>query len=287
MAPLNVIHVEDPGDPRLADYAHLKDEGVRARDREGARDHFIAEGELVVRRLLSSRFKTRSVLVSHEHLDRVADALQTLTPDVPVLLAPRAVIAAIAGFPFHRGILASGVREGGLSVDEVIGASSVLVVLEDLTNHDNIGSIFRSTGALGGDRPGVILSPGCCDPLYRKSLRVSTGLALHVRYARAPSWPGVLGDMRRAGFETIALTPDAGAEDLDETRTPGAKYALVLGSEGPGLTRGAMEACAHRVRIPIHARADSLNVGVAAAVALHGLVGGTSPANKARPREST
>jgi tRNA G18 (ribose-2'-O)-methylase SpoU len=160
-----------------------------------------------------------------------------------------------------------------MTVAEVCGRGGPVVVLEDLVNHDNIGGIFRNAAALGGAGVGVVLSPRCADPLYRKSLRVSMGCALDVPCARAADWPGVLGELREAGFETWAMTPKDGAVAIGEAARglSGKRVAVVLGSEGPGLTDEAIGACAVRVGIPMNRVSesiDSLNVAMAAGIAL-------------------
>jgi tRNA G18 (ribose-2'-O)-methylase SpoU len=146
------------------------------------------------------------------------------------------------------------------------------VVLEDLSNADNVGAVFRNVGALAGEGAAVVLSPGCCDPLYRKSLRVSMGQALRVPFTRAAPWPEALEQVGRAGFEVLGLTPDPGAMDIGRYKRPeGRRLALLLGAEGPGLTEAAFRRCRVRVRIPMDPGADSLNVATSLAVALAGL----------------
>jgi tRNA G18 (ribose-2'-O)-methylase SpoU len=159
------------------------------------------------------------------------------------------------------------------TLESLFVKKSVLLVLEDLANHDNMGGLFRSLAALAGpDRAGVVLSTRCCDPLYRKALRVSMGCALRVEWAVAAQWPAALEQIAAAGFEVLAMTPGKGAQSLGELEVVRGgsekRIALVLGAEGPGLSKGALDACARRVKIPIDPSVDSLNVGVAGAIAL-------------------
>jgi tRNA G18 (ribose-2'-O)-methylase SpoU len=266
--PAPFIQINDSSDPRLRDYANLTDAQLRDADWAGTRGVFIAEGELIVRRLVASRFPVRSLLVSPQGFERIRDVANGLPADVPVFVAEPPVLAAIVGFPFHRGILACGGRLPALPLDEVLKAR-VLVVLEDLSNSDNVGAVFRNTGSLVGTDGAVLLSPGCCDPLYRKALRVSMGQALRVPFARLEAWPSDLAHLVAAGFQLLALTPDSRATDIHELDLPPAsKVALLLGAEGPGLTEAAFGGATRRVRIPMSPGADSLNVATAGAIAL-------------------
>lgn len=283
---MRTIAVHRLDDPSLADllepYRNQKDAWLRAR-REGGtgigEGLFLAEGELVVRALIDSGCETVSVLCAPGRLDAMGDALARLPPETPVLVAERPVLEGIIGFDLHRGILAAGRRVRAPAARELIERAGVLVVCEDLANHDNAGAVFRNVAALAGWAgrgaipAGVLLSPRCCDPLYRKSLRVSMGHALRVPFATLEPWPAGLADVAAAGFELVALTPGAGARALGEFEpAPGRRLALLVGAEGPGLTAGAERACGARVRIPLAAGVDSLNVATALAVALARLV---------------
>ncbi len=265
---LNIIPVTDGADERIADYASLKD-----RDLEARRAAFIAEGELVVRRLIGSRFRVRSVLLAEGWLPAMDDALRELPPGTPVYVASPALVNSIVGFPMHRGVLAAGDRGVPLAPANLFRSCSSLVILENFANHDNVGGIFRTSAALGGSTPGVMLSPGCCDPLYRKSIRVSMGWALRVPFARLERWPEGLATVAAAGFEVIAMTPAEGARDLEAIAQCGVhRPAILLGTEGPGLTEAALRAAPNRCRIAMSPGVDSLNVVVAGAVALSRLV---------------
>jgi tRNA G18 (ribose-2'-O)-methylase SpoU len=267
MATLRHITSIDDAGADLAAYSNLTDAQLRARDFSGDRGVFIAEGELVVRKLIGSRFPVRSLLVTQPGLERISDALERLPEQTPVYIAPVDLVQQIVGFPFHRGVLACGERAPDPSLESVLAGARAVVILEDLANHDNVGGVFRNVGALVGEGAAVLLSPGCCDPLYRKSLRVSIGQALVVPFARITDWPGGLGAVRRAGFTVLAFSP-AGSRSLEDLRAGCPKPALLLGAEGPGLTGAAMALADATVRIPMARGADSLNVSVALAVAL-------------------
>lgn len=264
------IPIHDPEDERVAAYMNLKDAWLRAQAGEGDRSgRFIAEGALVVEQLSRSRFRAESVLGVPGRLDAVAESIGRFGPGVPVYEASRAVIERITGFDLHRGLLAVGLREPEPPLEEVLASARAAVVLETTSNHDNVGSIFRSVAALGGRDTAVLLTPDSCDPLYRKSVRVSMGQVLHVPWTRTGEWPAAIDRIEAAGFEPIALTPAADAEPIAEVRSQ--RPALLLGAEGPGLSDAALARC-RRARIPVDPRADSLNVAVAGAVALSRLV---------------
>lgn len=281
ITPMNLQPITSLADPRVALYANMRDAELAQRDDPlDARAHsgvFIAEGELVVRRLVRSRFRTQSVLTTPARLDNLGDALHGLPTDTPVYLAPQDLLNDIVGFNMHRGLLAIGERPTLLpSQSDLSTRSGPVLVLEDLVNHDNLGGIFRNAAALGGPNAWILLSPRCADPLYRKSLRVSMGLVLSVPFARAESWPGALADLRQSGYACWAMTPADSARDLHSAvaAAQGRKIALVLGSEGPGLTAAAFRACDQAVRIEMakaDAQVDSLNVGMAAGIALYAL----------------
>lgn len=266
-------HIDDPDDPRLADYAGLKDAALRADEAAGRRGVFNAEGELIVRMLAASRFPVRSLLMTPNRVAGLRDLIDRLPAAVPVYTVTPAVMERLVGFQFHRGVLGCGERLPGPGLEEIAALARALVVLEDLTNAENVGAAFRNTAALAGAGGAVLLSPACCDPLYRKAIRVSMGHVLRVPYARLEPWPGGLGRLKKLGFTVVALTPDPGARDI---RSIGAgeagRPALVLGTEGGGLTPRAFAEADLRVRIPIAAGADSLNISVACAVALSRLV---------------
>jgi tRNA G18 (ribose-2'-O)-methylase SpoU len=258
-----VVEVDDPDDPRLADYRSLTDVALRSRI-ETPNGLFIAEGALVIERAVRAGYELRSALMSPRWLERTAPSLEGST--APVYLGSEAMLASLTGFHVHRGALASVHRRPVLDFATVIGNSRRLVVIEDLVNHTNLGAIFRAAAALGMD--GVVLSPESADPLYRRSVRVSMGAVFTVPYARAPHWPAALTKLRTAGFRLLALTPAPDAAALDEIRhDPMAALAVVLGTEGAGLSAAAAAIADDRVRIPMMAGIDSLNVASAAAIA--------------------
>ncbi len=271
-----MIEITDPSDPRIGVFLNQKDAWLKAAHNPDAsgddpdQGFFIAEGVLVVEHLLESRFPTESIFVSHSRVPGVEDLLNRVPNTVPIYVAEQSVMDEIVGFPIHRGLLACGRRIPNPDPIEIAKNSRALVILEDLSNHDNVGSVFRSAAALGGEGVSVILSARCCDPLYRKSLRVSMGHALRVPYAIVDDLSAYFDQIRALGYTSIALTPDPGAEALDVgLHRSIERPALCFGAEGPGLTGRTMNAADRRVRIPMGLGVDSLNISVAAAVTLH------------------
>ncbi|MEN0020815.1 MAG: RNA methyltransferase [Planctomycetota bacterium] len=274
-ASLHTVRIEDPADPRVAVYRNQKDAWLAVQRGEDPADKraglFMAEGELVVRTLLASRHRIHSVLISDNRLAVMADALAGIAQEVPIYVGSASLLESIVGFAMHRGVLAAGVRPGPTDIDSLLADREVLLIAEDLANHDNVGGVFRSLAAIAGvDRSAVLLSPRCCDPLYRKALRVSMGTVLQVPWAVLEPWPEGLDRVRAAGYRIDALTPAADAVSIDEPVAAG-RVALLLGAEGPGLTEAAMAAADRRVRIPIDAAVDSLNAAVSASVAIYAL----------------
>jgi tRNA G18 (ribose-2'-O)-methylase SpoU len=245
-------------------------------------DLFIAEGDKVVAQLISSPHETLSVMVSAHRLEHHRPFLAGLDPETPVFVVGREIIDGVAGFAIHRGLLALGRRVDPGDALELARSSGVVIVLEDLTNHDNVGAVFRNARALATPVPGkahpacVLLTPRCCDPLYRKSLRVSMGNALHVPFATIEDWPSGLGALAAAGCEPLAMALTEDADDLATLRPdPDRVPMLIMGTEGPGLSSKTLDAVrsggGRVTRIDIEPEADSLNVSVACAVALHRL----------------
>jgi tRNA G18 (ribose-2'-O)-methylase SpoU len=254
-------------DPRVAAYQGLRD-GELLR----SRGLFVAEGRLVVRRVLAdSRYRVQSVLVNDAALCDLEQAMAALDATVPIFVCAADQLAGIAGYDVHRGCLALVHRPPPETVDAVAAASTTLVVLEGVSNADNVGGVFRNATAFGVD--GVLLSPACCDPLYRKAIRTSMAAALRVPFARASAndWPGALARVKAAGFTIVALTPREPSETLRHfaSRPRPARLALMVGTEGAGLTPDAEAAADHRVRIPIAGGIDSLNLAVATGIALY------------------
>lgn len=258
--------ISSPDDPRISVYRN-----VRERDLVGRQGIFLAEGEVVVRLLLTkSRFRPASLLIEERRLPSLEREL-ALHPDLPVYLAPQAVMNEITGFAIHRGILASGLRGTEPSAEELLSSiegPATVIALEGLTNHDNVGGIFRNAAAFGASA--VIFDDKTCDPLYRKSIRVSVGAALRVPFARSPSSRSMLDALESAGFSIIALTPRSDAADLASLRPP-PRSALLLGTEGPGLEDLSLSRADLRARIDIEPDFDSLNVAATSAVALYAL----------------
>lgn len=269
MAPL--IPVADAADPRLADYVGLTDGQLR-RSLESAEGLFIAEGAKVVRRAVETGHPVRSLMMTERWIASLDDVLPGL--DAPVYVVSDALAEAVTGFAVHRGALASLSRKPLPSVPEVLAGARRVLVLEDLVNVTNIGAIFRCAAALGVDA--VVLSPRCADPLYRRSVKVSMGAVFAVPYARMDDWHDGLELFRDEGFRILALALAPDAVPLDEAEL-GDRVALLLGSEGDGLSSRWIEESDQAVVIPMDPRAlalgvDSLNVVAAAAIACHSLV---------------
>jgi tRNA G18 (ribose-2'-O)-methylase SpoU len=260
-------------DPRLHDYTSLTDVELRRR-REPAEGLFIAEGEKVVRRALRSGYRMRSLLLTPKWADTMADIVDAAT--APVYVVSPGLAEEVTGYHVHRGALASMERKPLPGPAALLAGAQRVAVMEAVNDHTNIGAIFRSAAALGMDA--VLLSPSCADPLYRRSVKVSMGAVFSVPYARLDAWPHGLDAVRAAGFEVLALTPDAGAETLGEVASvrAGERVALLLGAEGDGLTQRAQRAADRRVRIPMAAGVDSLNVAAAAAVAFYAAASGSA-----------
>jgi tRNA G18 (ribose-2'-O)-methylase SpoU len=267
--PFSVSFVTDPGDPRLDDYRALKEQRL---NQESGK--FIAESEPVVRRLLTSRLAIDSLLVTAPRLDALDRALSAkrdqageAASELPVLVVPQLLMDEIAGFHVHRGCLAVGRRPGEAFLP---AQARTVVVLEDLVDVDNLGAMARNAAAFGADA--LFLSPRCADPFYRKAIRVSVGSVFHLPIVRTRQWPDDLVKLRTEhGFALVGAVLDDRAVPLAGFRRP-ERVALVLGSEGPGLTEEARRACDFLVTIPMAtARADSLNVATAGAVLLYHL----------------
>jgi tRNA G18 (ribose-2'-O)-methylase SpoU len=253
-------------DPRVAVYR-----GVSDPDLLRSRNLFIAEGRIVVTRLIESRWSVCSVLVSDAARRGLESTLAAVPPRVPIFVCEAVDFFGITGHDIHRGCLALVERPPALHLEEVLAAARLAVVLEGVGNADNVGGVFRNAAAFGADV--VVLSPTCCDPLYRKAIRTSMGATLRVPFVQLGEWPGSLAQLRAAGFRLVALTPREPSEPLDTyaARARGPKLALLVGAEGPGLTAAVESAADDRVRIPIAHGIDSLNLAVATGIALEQL----------------
>lgn len=257
-------HISDPADPRLAPYRDI-------RERDLARENlFVAEGKVVLDVLFSARrFEPHSVLLLESRLDGMEATLAKAGSDLPVYVVPPAIMDAVAGFNIHRGILAAVHRRPPETPRQLVAAlpsEALALVLVGISNHDNVGSIFRNAAAFGVDA--VLLDATSCDPLYRKAIRVSVGAALKVPFAVAEDAGALVAALAAAGFAQFALSP-RGSLDIAALERP-ARAALYLGTEGEGLPEAVMDSMT-TLRIPIASGFDSLNVAAASAVALHRL----------------
>jgi tRNA G18 (ribose-2'-O)-methylase SpoU len=263
-----LIPIGDPDDPRLADYRE-----VRERDLVGRRGSFIAEGVVVLEKLIAAgRHPIRSVLVAEKRAAALAPLLAGLPAGVAIYAASQAVMDAVVGFPIHRGVLAAGARaEPGLeAVLDGLPANALVVGLVGIANHDNMGGLFRNAAAFGADA--VLLDDGCCDPLYRKAIRVSVGAALTMPFARGGDAAELAAKLEARGFSVVALSP-RGETSLDDYE-PGRRTAVLFGAEGPGLPDAVM-ARAKTLRIEMAGGFDSLNVATSSGIVLHHLVAAT------------
>ena len=264
--------VTDAADPRLADYARLTDLALRTH-LESAQGLFIAEGTKVIVRAVAAGYPVRSILLAERRLGDLEALPATVAP---VYVVPDEAAERLTGYRVHRGALAAMHRKPLPEVPALAATAQKVIVLEDLVDHANVGAIFRCAAALGVDA--VFLSPRCADPLYRRAVKVSMGAVFAIPYARMTGWYDGLADLRKAGFRLLALTPDATAAPLTAAAA-GGRIALMLGTEGDGLSSRWLREADQAVRIPMHpgARAagvDSLNVVAAAAIACHVLAGG-------------
>ncbi|MCU0655476.1 MAG: RNA methyltransferase [Polyangiaceae bacterium] len=262
--PPPLFPVDRLDDPRIADYR-----AIREADLIGRRGLFLAEGEVVLRVLFTrSVFRIRSVFLAEGRVAAMRPLLEGLDEGTPVYVAPQGVMDGVVGFPIHRGLLAAGERGEPQGAEPLLAGLGPgprrVVALEGVVNHDNVGGIFRNCAAFGADA--VLLDATSCDPLYRKAIRVSVGATLVVPFAR---WSGSMaGLLRRHGFSVLALTPATDAPTLRELGALPDRVALLLGAEGPGLSRESQAEAEHRVRIPMAPGFDSLNVATTSGIAL-------------------
>lgn len=263
---MSVERIASASDPRLEDYVGLTDVALRRRT-EPERGLYIAESEKVIRRALRAGHRPRSFLMADRWLTDLADVVADAeAAGVPVYVGAHDVIEALTGFHLHRGALASMERPEPRSVTAVLHGARRVLVLEDVVDHTNVGAVFRSAAALGVDA--VLVTPRCADPLYRRSIRVSMGTVFQVPWTRIDPWPGGVEVLRSLGFTTAALALAEDSVGLDELAAdPPERLALVLGTEGDGLSRRTLAAVDLTVRIPMAGGVDSLNVAAAGAVA--------------------
>lgn len=260
-----MIQLSDPADPCLDDYRDLT-RADRRPDRPGGKGLVIAEGVVVVRRLLASRFPLRSVLGTAKRLTELAAELARF--DAPAYAVSAELMAEVVGFHLNRGVLAVADRVPATTPERLVPRARRLAVLEGVGDHENLGALFRNAAAFGVD--GVLLGPGCSDPLYRRSVRVSMGHVLAVPFAPLEPWPAGLKWLRDQGFRVLALAP-GGSLPLAEAVRAADRVAVLLGSEGPGLTQEAIDVADASVRIPMAGGVDSLNVATAGALAFYTL----------------
>ncbi len=278
--------IDSLDDPRIAPYRNLRDRTLRGEN------IFIAEGPIVVRRLLQSRYQTESVLVASQHAEQFG---ALVGQRAPFYVADEKLVREIVGFPFHLGVLAVGRRQPLPSVKELLAAallapqsesvvqtnskgtstlrSAKLVVCPEITKPENMGLVCRSAAAFGIDA--VLLGARCCDPLARRALRVSMGATMHVPLARSTDLPGDLAWLKNhLGFQLIAATISPDAENITRFRWP-RRSALLIGNEFTGLGEECLRLCDRKVTIPMHPAVDSLNLGVAAGICMYAMTTAT------------
>lgn len=261
-----LVEISDAADPRLDEFRHLTDVALR-RVLEPAGGLYIAESAKVIARAIAAGHTPRSVLTQ----ERWVEGLRAVVDDAtPVYLVPDEVAEAVTGYAVHRGALAAMHRPALPSVAEVVRDASLVLVLEDIVDHTNVGAAFRAAAGLGADA--VLVTPRCADPLYRRSVRVSMGTVFQVPWTRLPEWTDAAAQLHDAGLEIAALALSDTAVDLGAYAASATeRVALVMGTEGDGLSRHALAAADRVVTIPMRGGVDSLNVASAAAVALWAL----------------
>lgn len=264
-----IITIEDLSDDRLEDFRSVRD-----RDLAGRRQLFMVEGEVPLRTLIAhGRFQTTAVLLAAKRVDGLADALAELSPEVPVYVSDQATVEAVVGFKMHRGVMACGQRpersDYRVVLDSLPAQAERLILGEAVGNTDNMGALFRNGAAFAVSA--LCFDQQSCDPLYRKSIRVSAGQALAIPFSRDGDIVDLIQSVQASGFTVAALTPGAQAQPIKSWRDRPERIALMVGAEGPGLTERALTAADLQLAIPMHRSVDSLNVATAAAVALHEL----------------
>jgi tRNA G18 (ribose-2'-O)-methylase SpoU len=268
---MNIIEITDLSLPGLADYSKLTDVALRRRS-EPAGGLYLAESSKVIERALRAGHQPRSVLAPESWLADLAPMLVD-HPETPVYVGAPEVLEGITGFNLHRGAIASMHRPPRPDPADLLVHAKTVVILEDIVDHTNVGAIFRAVAGLGADA--VFVTPRCADPLYRRSVRVSMGTVLQVPWTRLPEWPEATPLLHDAGFEIAALALSDSSVTLHEySQTAPDRVALLLGTEGDGLSRSALYAADKIITIPMLHGVDSLNVASASAVALYALTSG-------------
>ncbi len=261
-----MISITDPADPRVAGYRD-----IRERDLRGREGLYVVEGEVVLAKVLHApHHRLQSLLIADKRLHTLRDLLAVVPAGIPIYAANQAVLDSIAGFPLHRGILALAAPPPALTLDSVLSTARLVLGLFGIANHDNMGGIFRNAAAFGVDA--VLLDSDCCDPLYRKAIRVSVGASLLVPTVRLPRGLATLEVLQPYGFTALALSPSGRHRLVETPRYP--RTAVLLGSEGPGLPSALLAGC-QTVSIPMHGGFDSLNVATTSGIVLHHLTNTT------------
>jgi len=273
-----IIPVAELGHAGLADYTDLTDAALRQVS-EPAGGLYIAEGRKVIDRAIVAGHRPRSLLLQHRWLPDFEPLLAKW--DIPIFVAEAEFLEELTGFNMHRGALAAMHRPTLPALETLLTDARLVVVLENIVDHTNVGAIFRSVAGLGADA--VLISPRCADPLYRRSVRVSMGTVLQVPWTRLPDWPLGAEQLHAAGFHLAALALDDRAVPLDAfAASAPERVALLLGAEGDGLSRAAIGVADSVVTIPMLHGVDSLNVAAASAVAIYAIA--LSSGRMAAPR---
>ncbi|MEO9971073.1 MAG: RNA methyltransferase [Hyphomonadaceae bacterium] len=256
-----ILSISDPADPRLAPYVSIREKDLT----RGHGGRFIVEGKVTLAALIRrSRFAPESLFLAENRLEPLAELLAELPDSVPVYTAPREIMDQVVGFPIHRGVLACAQKAPPLDLANLLAGAKTVLTLIGLSNHDNTGACFRNGAAFGTDA--ILLDAESCDPLYRKSIRVSAGTTLTLPFVHGETPEQIFDALAAAGFTIWCLTPRANAPAISDMVRPD-KLALVLGAEGPGLP-DALLARGQPVRIPMTDGFDSINVATAGAIAL-------------------
>lgn len=265
---MSPVAIETADDPRIAAYG-----AIRERDLTGRGECFIIEGKVTLEvALRRGRFPLESLFIARHRLPALAGLLEAVPTETPIYTAERRLFDAVAGFPVHRGVLACARKVPPPSLNSLASAPR-LVAGFGIANHDNVGALFRNAAAFGAD--GVVLDAQCCDPLYRKAIRVSAGTALWLPFRHAGAGPELLDGLKAAGHSVWALTPHAEAPSIWQMDAP-ERLTLLVGAEGPGLSDDIL-AAAQPVHIPIVEGVDSLNLATSAAIALASIHARGSP----------
>lgn len=272
-----LISITDLSDPRIRDFTQLKDVNLR-KSFEAENGLYLAESFSVIERALAAGHRPRSVLTNRHWIGRLHDVLGVDAANLPIFVADEQLLTELTGFRMHRGAIAAMERPVLPSLQEVLKGSRAVLILEDLVDHTNVGAAIRSAAAMGFDA--VLTSPNCADPLYRRAVRVSMGTVFSLPWTRIAAWPDT-SCLKENGFMVAGLAlspmavllPDFCASLITKVQAgENPKVALVLGSEGPGMTKRALTSCDYLVKIPLSHGVDSLNVAAAGAVACYGVI---------------